>query len=179
MTESLSPAYLRDALAHFASGVTVVTACSESGPVGVTASAFTSVSLTPPLVLVCLARAANAQRVVIAAEFFAVSVLAEAQAWIAESFARSGVDRFRGVPVYPSNDDALPLVEGALVHLQCRRRATHDGGDHDIVIGEVRSALAAPGRPLLYYRRRFGGFTARDDASISTAVSGRVKGVKA
>jgi flavin reductase (DIM6/NTAB) family NADH-FMN oxidoreductase RutF len=176
MTESLSHAHLRDALAHFASGVTVVTVSSERGPVGVTASSFTSVSLTPPLVLVCLARAAQAQRAVVAAESFAVSVLAETQAWIAELFARSNVDRFRGVPLQASQDAALPLVQGALVHLLCRRHATHDGGDHDILIGEVRSALAGSGEPLLYYRRRFGGFTARDDApSIASPAMGRVR----
>ena len=180
MTESLSHASLRDTFAHFASGVTVVTVCSESGPVGVTASSFTSVSLTPPLVLVCLARAAHAQKTVVASEFFAVSVLAETQAWIAELFARSNVDRFRGVPLHASDDAALPLVAGALVHLLCRRHATHDGGDHDILIGEVRSALAGPGQPLLYYRRRFGGFTARDDAqSIASPLLDRVREEKA
>lgn len=168
MTESLSNEAFRNAMAQFASGVTVVTARSATGPVGLTASSFTSVSATPPLILVCLARAAMAQRVVVAAEVFAVSVLAEWQAWIAEQFARPGADRFRGVPICFGDTKDLPLVEGALVHLACRRHATHDGGDHHIVVGEVRSGWVSPGRPLLHYGRRFGGFVATDHAGPHT-----------
>jgi 3-hydroxy-9,10-secoandrosta-1,3,5(10)-triene-9,17-dione monooxygenase reductase component len=162
VTLGTSPCEFRDALAHFASGVTVITAQSENGPVGVTASAFTSVSLEPPLVLVCLARSASAQRSVLAADAFGVSVLAEPQAWIADSFARKGVDRFQGVPLRPIPHSDLPLLEGALVHLECKRYATHEAGDHYIVVGEVRhSAMAREpaARPLVHYHRRFGTFT--------------------
>src|SRR5262249_9122514 len=99
MTASVSEAAFREALAHFASGVTVVTACTRAGRVGFPASAFPSVSLEPPLVLVCVARGASAHDAVVAAEAFGVNILSERQQWIAEQFARPGVDRFAHVPL--------------------------------------------------------------------------------
>ncbi len=159
MSASFSPADFREALAHFASGVTVVTARSAAGPVGFTASAFTSVSLTPPLVLVCIAHTASAHDDVVAADEFSVSVLGEGQGWIAEQFARHGVDRFAGVPLRADSAEGVPLIEGALVHLECRRHATHVAGDHTILIGEVERGSTKPGRPLVHFARRLGGFS--------------------
>jgi flavin reductase (DIM6/NTAB) family NADH-FMN oxidoreductase RutF len=147
----------RDALAHFASGVTVVTAWTADGRVGFTATGFASVSLSPPLVLVCVGHRASAHDGVVGAARFGVSVLSERQRWIAEQFARSGVDRFRDVPI---QNGGVPLVEGALVALECRRQATHEAGDHTVLIGEVVGAAIQPGRPLVHYARRYGAFVA-------------------
>jgi flavin reductase ActVB len=154
-TEPIHGALFREALAHFASGVTVVGAHGEAGLVGFTATGFTSVSLAPPLVLVCVAKRASAHDGVVGAESFGISVLSDQQAPLAEQFARSGVDRFRGVALRPGR---VPLVEGALVHLECRRHASHEGGDHTILLGEVVHAAVAAGHPLVHFARRFGVF---------------------
>jgi flavin reductase (DIM6/NTAB) family NADH-FMN oxidoreductase RutF len=156
MSEPFSSQAFRDALAHFASGVTVVTAQAAARPVGFTASAFTSVSLTPPLVLVCVAKRGSAHDVVVNAELFGVSVLLEDQAWIAEKLGRSGVDRFRDVPLRGAA--RVPLVEGALVQLECRRYATHEGGDHTILVGEVLNGAVGVGQPLVHFGRKLGRF---------------------
>jgi flavin reductase ActVB len=161
MTGSFSSTEFREALAHFASGVTIITARNGSGPVGFTASAFTSVSLVPPLVLVCIAHTASAHDAVVAAQSFGVSVLGEGQGWIAEQFARHGVDRFDGVPLRVEDSGGVPLIDGALVQLECRRHVTHTAGDHTILIGEVQRGVTRSGRPLVHFARRLGGFVAQ------------------
>jgi flavin reductase (DIM6/NTAB) family NADH-FMN oxidoreductase RutF len=164
MAEPFSNVAFLDALAHFASGVVVVTARGEgktaADPAGFTASAFTSASLTPPLVLVCVRQTGSAHDAVVGAELFGVSILADRQAWIAEQFARSGVDRFENVPLRLEGDVRVPLVEGALAHLECRRHSAHTAGDHTILVGEVERCWIAPGRPLVHFGRKFGAFVA-------------------
>jgi flavin reductase ActVB len=154
----LTSGTFREALARFASGVTVVTAPGPRAPAGFTATGFTSVSLEPPLVLVCVGKKASAHDVVVEAERFGVSILAEEQRWIAEQFARSGVDRFRGVPLRGAS---VPLIDGALAGLECARRTWLDAGDHTVLIGEVLDASIArgDGRPLVHWQRHFGSFT--------------------
>src|SRR5580693_7148314 len=128
MNDTIPSAVFREALAHFASGVTIVAARSPSGPTGFTATGFTSVSLSPPLILVCVAKTASAYDGVVGAELFGVSVLGEGQRWIAEQFARSGIDRFREVPVVVDPAIAVPLIDGALARLECQYHAQHDAG---------------------------------------------------
>jgi flavin reductase ActVB len=159
MSGSFSSADFREALAHFASGVTIITARTHGGRVGFTASAFSSVSLEPPLVLVCIAHTASAHDAVVAAERFGVSVLSEQQGWIAEQFARHGIDRFDGVPLRADNGASVPFIEGALVHLECRRHSLHTVGDHTILIGQVESGSTTTGRPLVHFARRLGAFS--------------------
>lgn len=156
MSEAISAIAFREALARFASGVTVVTAIGPEGPVGFTASAFSSVSLTPPLVLVCIGKRASAHDAIVSSDVFGVSVLDERQAWIAAQFGRSGVDRFREVPL--RREARVPLVDGALAQLECRRYATHDAGDHTILVGEVVDTAVTGGRPLVHFDRKLGGF---------------------
>jgi len=156
MTETVSGAAFRDALAQFASGVTIVTAHGAAGPVGLTATAFASASLAPPLVLFCIAKRASTYAAVMAAERFGISILGEDQRWIAEQFGRSGVDRFEGISLRPGA--RVPLIDGALVQLDCGRYATHDAGDHTILLGEVGEAAIASGPPLVHHARRFGRF---------------------
>lgn len=158
MTRSVSVAEFRAALSHFASGVTIVAADGPAGLVGFTATGFTSLSLDPPLVLVCVSKTASAYEGVMAADRFGVSVLEARQQWVAEQFARSGVDRFRDVPVRVEAGVTVPLIEGALVHLECSRHERHDAGDHTILIGRVTAASTGVGRPLLHFARRFGAF---------------------
>lgn len=123
-----------------------------------TATGFSSVSLAPPLILVCVAKNASAHDTIVCAEHFGVSVLDERQAWIARQFARKDVDRFAGVSLVHGAIGRAPLVDAALAHIECRRHARHEGGDHTIVVGEVVEASAGAGRPLVHFARRFGAF---------------------
>jgi flavin reductase (DIM6/NTAB) family NADH-FMN oxidoreductase RutF len=156
MSEPFSSEAFRQALAHFASGVTVVTTQTATGPVGFTASAFTSVSLSPPLVLVCVGKRGSAHDAVVGGNLFGVSVLRDHQGWVADQFGRPGIDRFRDVPLRAAA--RVPLVEGALVQLECRRYAAHGAGDHTILVGEVLDGSVGAGRPLVHFGRKLGRF---------------------
>jgi flavin reductase ActVB len=160
MTEPMTSAAFREALSQFASGVTIVAANSASGLVGFTATGFTSVSLTPPLVLVCIDKDASAHGGVVTAEYFGVSILDEKQEWVALQFAQSGIDRFRGVQLRTSEAGRAPFIDGALAHLECRRHACLEAGDHTILVGEVLEGVVGVGRPLVHFARRFGSFVA-------------------
>ena len=141
----------RRSLGQFASGVTVVTTRDAEGrPQGLTASSFCSVSLEPPLVLVCIDNRIEARRAVQESGVFAVSVLAEAQESVSRQFAAGGPDKFIGVELLPGASGA-PLVSGALTHIECRLVAAHPAGDHTIFVGEVERLTSAPGLPLLYH----------------------------
>jgi flavin reductase (DIM6/NTAB) family NADH-FMN oxidoreductase RutF len=145
---------LRHALAQFPSGVTVVTAITEDGrPAGCTVSAFSSVSLDPPLVLLCIGRDRTMHDVLTSAERFAVNVLSANQAWLALRFARPG-DRFDGLATNPGRG-GIPLLDGATAYFECRTHQAVAAGDHTIVLGEVQQ-LATTGRDPLCYLR--GGF---------------------
>jgi flavin reductase (DIM6/NTAB) family NADH-FMN oxidoreductase RutF len=172
MTQSISGDAFRDALAQFASGVTVVTANGASGPSGFTATGFASVSLVPPLILVCVRRGASSHRDVVGAAHFGVSILEERQAWIARQFARSATDRFEGIPLERMENARAPLIEGSLAQIQCRNHERHDGGDHTILIGEVLEVSIGTGRPLLHFARHFGVFVAEAQTRPGAASAG-------
>jgi flavin reductase (DIM6/NTAB) family NADH-FMN oxidoreductase RutF len=150
----------RSALRRVAAGVTVVTTRDPDGlPTGLTASAFTSVSLDPPLVLVCVDRAARAHDPLVAHGWFAVNVLASGQEWLSRLFASTSEDKFAGVP-FREGRAGLPLLEGVLASLECRVVARHPGGDHTIFVGEVEAAcVAAAGarQPLVYFESAYHG----------------------
>jgi flavin reductase (DIM6/NTAB) family NADH-FMN oxidoreductase RutF len=148
---ALTPTEFRTALRSFAAGVTVVTTRDRHGrPTGLTASAFTSVSLDPPLVLVCVDHAATAHPDIRAHGWFAVNVLQREQEGLSRRFAASGGDKFGGVACH-EGQTGLPLLDGALATLECRVVAAHEAGDHTIFIGQVESALVLGGRPLVYF----------------------------
>ncbi|HUG52898.1 MAG TPA: flavin reductase family protein [Vicinamibacteria bacterium] len=148
-------ASFRQALAQFASGVTVVTTRGPGGePFGLTVSAFCSVSLDPPLVLVSVDGRSEAHGGFQASGLFGVSVLAEGQESISRLFARPGPDKFREVQV-KVGARGVPLVPGALAHLECEVRATHPAGDHVLYVGETVAIAVRPGRPLLYHRGQY------------------------
>ncbi|SFF54613.1 flavin reductase family protein [Blastococcus tunisiensis] len=141
----------RHALSQFASGVTVITTgtVGTSTAAGCTVSAFSSLSLDPPLVLACIARGKYMHKQLAEAEHFAVNVLSDHQRDVAMTFARASEDRFAGVPVRAGHD-GVPLLQGAVAHLECTRYAVHDGGDHDIVVGRVEQVEVTRGEPLVY-----------------------------
>lgn len=148
----------RAALARWASGVTIVTA---AGPVGMTVSAFCSLSLDPPLVLVSLAHAATMHDPVLAAEGFAVHILDDDQPALSTRFA-TPVDRFDGL-AYDTGPFGAPLLRGGVARLVCQKHATADGGDHTILIGRVVQVDVRAGDPLLYYRGAYRGLAALDE----------------
>ena len=143
----------RDALGRFATGVTVVTANSEAGPVGITANSFTSVSLDPPLVLWCPARSSARFRHFHDAAHFAIHVLDSQQQRICDGFTRAA-DAFAALD-WSAGPGGVPLIDGCLARLECRREAVHDGGDHAIVVGRVERASYRDGLPLLFQAGRF------------------------
>lgn len=151
----------RDAMARFAAGVTVVTTVDAEGRlVGFTASAFSSLSLTPPLVLVCLDKRADSWDTFMQAQQFTISILAAGQGDIAMRFATKGIDKFDGAAMVAGDVTGLPLIQNALVHLECRMYDRPDAGDHTILVGEVLRAATYGDEPLLHFNRNFGRFVA-------------------
>jgi flavin reductase (DIM6/NTAB) family NADH-FMN oxidoreductase RutF len=148
----LDAADFRAALARFASGVTVLTTRTGDGvDLGMTATAFSSLSLTPPLVLTCVDNEATMAAQLPVGAPLAVHVLAEAQAAWSARFAGTEGDRFAGLPVTRGLGD-LPLLPDALARLECRVTARHPGGDHVIVVAAVERVTLGEAAPLLYFR---------------------------
>ncbi|AMG74410.1 alpha/beta fold hydrolase [Sphingopyxis granuli] len=159
-----SPAYragsdartFRDALGCFATGVTVVTAIDPDGvPIGLTANSFTSVSLDPPLLLVCIANSSGSAAILRGADHFAVNVLQIGQQPTSNRFAGKGEDRFAATP-WEIGEFGTPVLVGSLGSFECARDAVHEGGDHFILVGRVLKAIFEPRRdPLLYFRGKY------------------------
>lgn len=150
------PRTLRDAMGCFATGVTIVTALDAAGvPVGLTANSFTSVSLDPPLLLVCIANTAGTAVVLRAAGHFGVNVLQIGQQPASNRFASKGEDRFANLPWAPGQT-GVPLLGSSLVSFECQRESVHEAGDHFILVGRVVRAQFEPHRdPLLYFRGKY------------------------
>jgi flavin reductase (DIM6/NTAB) family NADH-FMN oxidoreductase RutF len=179
MHDSLSPEQgerridggdLRRVLGRFVTGVTLVTYQYEGKPYGMTANAFTSVSLDPPLVLVSVDRRADSHDRISKSRAFAVNILAESQEPIAVRFAgahRALADPFDGIPD-TSGETGSPILSGALGWLDCRLYATHDGGDHTLFLGQVlalgRNSHEAP---LVFYA---GGFRKLGEDQLTDVV---------
>lgn len=150
--DSIDPRELRSVLGAFATGVTVVTTIGDDGqPRGFTANSFTSVSLDPPLVLVCLAKGAASRPVFEAATGYAVNILAEDQREVSRVFASKIEDRFATVPWQPG-PAGNPIFAGTAAWLDCSMHRAMDAGDHVILIGQVRGYGQAPVNPLGYCR---------------------------
>ena len=148
-------------MGRFGSGITIMSTLQGGVAHAMTASAFTSVSLDPPLVLVCVDKGVRMHDAVLDCGYWAVSVLADSHRELAERFAKSGRDlysQFDGVPVSPGPKTGCPLVVGALSWLECRTWATYEGGDHTIVVGEVLSLGASEQddpTALIYYAGQY------------------------
>jgi flavin reductase (DIM6/NTAB) family NADH-FMN oxidoreductase RutF len=150
------PRILRDALGCFATGVTVVTCLDEEGrPAGLTVNSFTSVSLDPPLLLVCIHKMAASATALVSAAHFAINVLQTGQQPASITFSTRGEDRF-GCTRWSRGEAGAPILEESLCVFECDRYAVYDGGDHHILVGQVMKASFDAGLdPLLYFRGRY------------------------
>lgn len=137
--------------------MTVLTATGPDGrPHGMTASSLASVSLEPPLVLVCVDHAARMRPIILHTERFVVNVLAADQEELSRRFADPHDDRFDGIG-HRTTSDGLVYLDGTLAHIECRREMLHEAGDHTIVVGRVIGGRAREGNPLVYFRGGYMG----------------------
>lgn len=156
--EALSPKALRDVMSSFATGITVLTAAGEHCH-GMTANAFSSVSLEPPMVLCCIARTAQMHEAILRSRHFGVSVLSAEQEHLARYFASRdrprGIAQFDEVEWFPARRSGAPLLAGSLALLECELAEVYHGGDHSIFLGTVVDAARRPGDALLFFGGAF------------------------
>lgn len=153
-----SPKVLREVMSSFATGITVLTAAGDHCH-AMTANAFSSVSLNPPMVLCCIARTAQMHEAILRSRHFAVNVLSAGQEQLARYFASRdrprGMAQFEGIDWSPARRSGAPLLAGALAWLECGLAEVYHGGDHSIFLGTVLDAARRPGDALLFFG---GGF---------------------
>lgn len=152
---------LKKVMGHFATGVTVVTAMEEAGPVGFTCQSFVSLSLDPPLVALAPAKSSTSWPRIREAGQFCVNILASTQTHVCQAFARSGGYKFEGID-WVQGLTGSPVLLGSLAWVECRLELAHDTGDHELVIGRVVGLGADEGEPLLYYRSQFATLSAQN-----------------
>lgn len=153
---AVDDAQFKAALSHFASGVTVVTTELDGTPYGMTVASFASLSLRPPLVLICIEKAVKTHDAIAAAKKFGVSILSNHQQDISSRFASKSEDKFSGVDVVQRS---VPLIAGALTTLECTVTEQVPGGDHSIFVGEVVAVETREGAPLVYFRSAYHDIT--------------------
>ena len=159
--EVVDIAGFKAALGTWASGVTVITAATEDGPIGMAASSFSSVSLDPPLVMFCPAQSSSSWTQMRRADRFGVNILANDQAEVSNVFARPR-ERFSQIAWEPSAA-GVPVIAGVAAYIECAFDAVHPAGDHDIVIGRITHVgVAGAADPLLYFRGKYGRFAAAE-----------------
>jgi flavin reductase (DIM6/NTAB) family NADH-FMN oxidoreductase RutF/DNA-binding GntR family transcriptional regulator len=172
----LTPEEFRGVIGHFASGVTVITALHEGEPTGTTASAVSSLSLEPPMVLICLNKTSSTASAIEGAQRFAVNILGEDQADEAMRFAKraaAGDDKFAGIDV-STGDHGEPLLSNALATLECHVSEQVTGGTHFVFLAEVERASARAGAPLAYFRGKFGRLELEEDENAFLDIRARV-----
>lgn len=148
--------HFRDVLGHFATGVAVVTAAPDGVPVGLTVQSFCSLSLDPPLILLCPALTSTTWPRIEPFGRLCVNLLAEGQEPLARQFSRSGIDKYQGVRWTPSERTASPKLEDVLAWIDCSIEASYPGGDHHIVVCRVLELQARTDlRPLIYFQSGF------------------------
>lgn len=152
---TVDPAAFRHVVGHFASGVTVITTVVDGELYGTTASAVSSLSMEPPMMLACLNRSSSTHDAVLKAGVFGINILTENQSDLAMKFGRKGGDKFDGVAVTLSAE-GVPMLDGALATIVCRVAETPAGGTHTVFLGQVTDAKATAGEPLAYFRGAFG-----------------------
>ncbi len=160
--ETLMPpdeASFRTVLGHFATGVTIITAMSDDNePIGVSANSFTSVSLSPPLVLFCASKDSTTWPKIEAAGKFTVNILNEHQEDVCRVFATRGADRFSRIGWRPSANGS-PVLHDSLAYVDCTIEEQHEAGDHLIVVGSVQElGILDDSGPLIFYRGGYGHF---------------------
>ena len=146
---------LRRVLGHFATGVTVITTKDKGGkPYGLTANAFSSLSLDPPLALICIDKSVQCYAYFEESGLFAVNVLSENQEEIARRFATKGIEKFAGIK-WRRGKTGLPLLDGAIAHVECEIVQTYEGGDHTIFVGRIVDAATSGDRPLIFFKGKY------------------------
>lgn len=150
---SIDQESFRKALGQFATGVTVVTGLDKSSqPVGMTVNAFSSLSLDPPMVLVCLDKKTSNIEAYLDGSHFVINILSGQQKDLSNLFATPRPDKF-DIAEFETWDSGCPVLKGCLANIECRRDAIHDGGDHHILVGRVeRLTNSSTDDPLLYFR---------------------------
>lgn len=161
-TIEIDPTLFRQVMGHYPTGVTVVAALQGDRPVGLAIGSFFSVSLEPPLVGFCVARTSSTWPRIEAAGMFGISVLAEDQHETSGKFASKVEDKFEGEVWEPSEVTGSPVIVGAVAHIDCTLHSVLDGGDHQIVLGRVRSLDVTRDDvgPLLFFRGSYGRHSA-------------------
>lgn len=152
---SIDDGLFRNVVGHFMTGVTIITAADGPRLFGSTASAVSSLSVDPPMMLVCLNRSSATHDAVASTGAYGISILSAEQGHLASQFARKTEDKFAGAP-HRIAENGVPLIEGALATLLCTVKETAVGGTHTVFLGEVIEAEATSGEPLAYYRGTFG-----------------------
>jgi 3-hydroxy-9,10-secoandrosta-1,3,5(10)-triene-9,17-dione monooxygenase reductase component len=162
------PAHFRDAISRFATGVTVITTNRPDGPAGMTASAVSSLSLDPLMLLVCISNRLPTHDALLESRRFAVNVLGEDDEALARRFATPSPDKFSGLDI--DNAAGVPVLSTAIAHFVCDVHERLPGGDHSIFIGRVRHCDFVPHRrPLLYFGSSFGWLRAGKDGALHDA----------
>jgi 3-hydroxy-9,10-secoandrosta-1,3,5(10)-triene-9,17-dione monooxygenase reductase component len=157
---SVDGARFRQVLGHFPTGVTVITAITESGPVGLAVGSFFSVSLDPPLVAFCAGRSSTSYPKIAEAGHYCVNVLADEQEDICRVFAAKGDDKFATIGWRPSPATGAPVINDVLAWIDCEIHAVHEAGDHYIVIGRVHELeVGHQGGPLVFFRGGYGRYS--------------------
>ena len=152
---TIEPQELRRVMGHFATGVTVITTKDKDGtPQGLTANAFMSLSLNPPLVLISVDKGAASYACFETGNGYTVNFLGEGQEEISRRFATKGIDKFSGVQWHPGRNGAA-IIDGVIGYVECKITQCHDGGDHTIVVGEILAASATGDRPLLFFKGKY------------------------
>ena len=157
----MTPEDFRLALRRFPTGVTIVTTMLEERPKGFTANAFASVSLEPPMVLICVNRQARSHPIISQAGRFCVNILALEQAALAKRFATRGTPDPFGDTAYHLASTGSPVIEGSLAYLDCLLAEEHSAGTHTVFIGEVVACGARDGAPLGYFNKDYRDFACR------------------
>jgi flavin reductase (DIM6/NTAB) family NADH-FMN oxidoreductase RutF len=165
---TVSDAEFRAVLGRFPTGVTVVTTCDGERPAGVTVNAFASVSLDPPLVMVCIDKRSHMHGLVSQSGIFVANILGDHQQDLSRRFAGQVGDRnerFRQT-AYHLGVTGAPILDDVIAYVECCVLAIYPGGDHSIFLGKVESVGATTGEPLTYYRARYGALDMGVDASV-------------
>lgn len=152
---SISKEEFRASLGRFASGVTVVTTKAGDGHLhGLTVSAFCSVSLNPPLILVCIEKKTGSYHAFQESNAFVVNVLSESQIDVSNHFASHLEDKFTGME-YAEGIEGIPVLKNCIVNLECRLAYSYDGGDHTIFVGHIEKTHVSDGEPLVYFHGNY------------------------
>ena len=159
-SSTVDGARFRQVLGHFPTGVTVITATTEAGPVGLAVGSFFSVSLDPPLVAFCAGKSSTSFPKIEAVGHYCVNVLADDQEEVCRVFASKGDDKFASIGWRPSPVTGAPVINDVLAWIDCEIEAKHEAGDHYIVIGRaLELEVGHEGGPLVFFRGGYGRYS--------------------